>query len=70
MATAANSLVKADHFLRRPAPPSAARRTPPPIGRAEAKAGICHAGNRRKVGAGGPGPSGLLTAASRQDTLC
>ena len=77
MGTAAGHPAKADQFLRRPAPPPATHRTPPhprrkppPIERTEAKADICHAGNRRKVGAGTAAPGGLPTVASRQGTLC
>ena len=70
MATAACRPAQADHFPRRARTPPHSDRKPPPIGRVEAKAGIGHAGNRRKIGADGPGPVGLPTAASRHDTLC
>ena len=69
MATAARHPAQADHFPHRARTPPHSDRKPPPIGRTEAKAGIGHAGNRRKIGAGGPGPGGLPTAASRPDTI-
>ena len=70
MATAACHPAQADHFPRRARTPPHSDRKPPPIGRAEAKAGIDHAGNRRKIGAGAADPGGLPTVASRHDTLC
>ena len=70
MATAACRPAQADHFPRRARTPPHSDRKPPPIGRTEAKAGIDHAGNRRKIEADGLAPGGLPTVASRPDTLC
>ena len=73
MATAACRPAQADHFPRRARTPPHSDRKPPPIGSAAVKAGIGHAGNRRKIGAAGLAPGSLPTlptAASRHDTLC
>ena len=70
MGTAARHPAKADHFPRRARTPPHSDRKPPPIGRTEAKAGIGHAGNRRKIEAAGLAPGTMPTAAGRHDTLC